>query len=382
MRLSTRRAAAVLLGAAVAATASAQAPVPPNNPPPPVVTPGSPPPPVITPMNTTPGLPAPSPAPMEQRPTGVAAKVNGQELPEVAVYRALRQFPKGEQEMARKEILNHLIDNVIIDQYLNALKITVEPADVDKLIDELKTELKRGMKDYQKELEGMMLTEAEFRAEVMAQMKWDKFLKQQATDEALKKLFDASPNVFDGSMVRCRHILMTPAADAASQDKAKQQLLAIKQTIEAEAAKVQAPGDALAQANARGQKVDELFQAYAKQYSSCPSKANGGDLNFFPRVGAMVEPFSAAAFALDQYKMSDVVATEFGLHLILCTAKKAGVQRKFEEVKDNVMTVYAMRLREAVIAQMKPRAQVEITRTAAAPTTVVPVIPTSGTPMR
>jgi peptidyl-prolyl cis-trans isomerase C len=380
MRLSTRRAAAVVIGAAVAATAAAQAPVAPGTPPPPVITPANPPAGAAQPV-----LPAPTPAQVEQRPTGVAAKVNGQELPEVAVYRALRQFPKGEQEMARKEILNHLLDNVIIDQYLNALKITVEPVEVDKLIDELKAELKKGMKDYQKELDAMMLTEAEFRAEVVAQMKWDKFLKQQATDEALKKLFEASPNVFDGSMVRCRHILMTPAADPASQDKAKQQLLAIKQTIEAEAAKVQAPGDALAQANARGQKVDELFQAYAKQYSSCPSKANGGDLNFFPRVGAMVEPFSAAAFALEPYKMSDVVGTEFGLHLILCTAKKQGVQPKFEQVKDNVQAVYAIRLREAVIAQMKPRAQVEITRTAAAipaAATTVPVIPTSGTPMK
>ena len=38
-------------------------------------------------------------------------------------------------------------------------------------------------KDYVKELEAMMLTEAEFRAEVVAQMKWEKFIKQQGTDD-------------------------------------------------------------------------------------------------------------------------------------------------------------------------------------------------------
>ena len=89
-------------------------------------------------------------------------------------------------------------------------------------------------------------------------------------------------------------------------------------------------GDALAKEQARGAKVDELFAEYAKKYSTCPSKANGGDLNFFPRMGAMVEPFSAAAFGLNPFQMSDVVTTEFGQHLILCTAKKPGQVKKFE----------------------------------------------------
>jgi peptidyl-prolyl cis-trans isomerase C len=308
-----------------------------------------------------PAPPAAAPAAPAQRPTGVAATVSGQEIPEVAVFRALRQFPPAEQAIARKEILNHLIENAVIDQYLTALKITAETAEVDKLIAELKEELKKAQKDYAKELEAMMLTEPEFRAEVAAQMKWDKFVKQQATDEALKKLFEASPNVFDGSMVRCRHILMTPGTDAAKIEEAKKTLAAIKQTVETEAAKVAPAGaDALAKEKARGEKVEELFSGYAKQYSTCPSKANGGDLNFFPRVGAMVEPFSAAAFALNPFAMSDVVPTEFGYHLILCTAKKPGTARPFEQVKEDVRAVYAIRLREAVVTQMKPKAQIAI----------------------
>src|SRR5689334_23539770 len=61
----------------------------------------------------------------EVRPTGNAATVNNQAIPEVAVYRALRQFPPAQQEMARKEIMAHLIDNLLIDQYLTAIKVTV-----------------------------------------------------------------------------------------------------------------------------------------------------------------------------------------------------------------------------------------------------------------
>src|SRR5439155_22792280 len=96
----------------------------------------------------------------------------------------------------------------------------------------------------------------------------------------------------------------------------------------------------------------------------CPSKKDGGDLNFFPRAGAMVEPFAKAAFALKPYEMTDVVVTEFGYHLILVTVRKQGAPKKFEDVKEDVRSLYAMRLREAVINQMKPKAEVVMTPTA------------------
>ena len=138
----------------------------------------------------------------EVRPTGNAATVNNQPIPEVAIYRALRQYPPDQQPMMRKEIMNHLIENLLIDQYLNAIKVTVEEKEVDSVINELKAELIMVKKDYIKELEAMMLTEAEFRTEVRAQLKWEKFIKQQSTDDKLKALFNASPDVFDGTMVR------------------------------------------------------------------------------------------------------------------------------------------------------------------------------------
>ena len=354
----TRGAAALVLGSTLAATAAAQAPGRPAAPPAGQV----PPPASVVP----PGQPAAKP---EVRPQGVAVKVNHQEIPEVAVYRALRQFPPASQEAARKEILTHLIETALVDQYLTALKVEVPPAEVDKLIGELKKELAESKppKDYQKELDAMMLTEAEFRVEVVAQMKWEKFVTQQATEEALKKLFESSPDVFDGTLVRARPVLLTPGTDPAKQQEAATTLRGIKQVCEQEgkkAADALPPNtDALAREKARSQKVEELFSEYAKKYSTCPSKREGGDLNLFPRAGAMVEPFAKVAFELKPFQMSDVVATEFGYHLILVTDRKPGTPKKFEDpsVKEDVKVLFAMRLREAVIAQMKPRAQITIT---------------------
>ena len=60
-------------------------------------------------------------------------------------------------------------------------------------------------------------------------------------------------------------------------------------------------------------------------------------------------------------QISDVIATDFGYHLVLVTQRKAGQPTKFEEIKETVKEVYGNKLREAVIAQMKARAQIQIT---------------------
>ena len=353
MRAFTRRAVAVLcLGSAMAGQTYAQVPAAP-----PVVVPGA----LVPPAVVPPKIVDPK---LDFRPSGNAVKVNGQEIPEMAVWRALRQFPAEEREIARKEILNHLVENALIDQYLTALKMAAEAPEVEKIIADLKTELKKEMKDYAKELEAMMLTEGEFRSEVTAQMKWDKFLKQQGTDESLKKMFEAAPNMFDGSMVRARHILLTPGEDKAKQTEAATKLRGIKAAVDQESAKAGATlpttATALEKDQAKVKRAEEVFAAFAKQDSTCPSKKDGGDLNFFPRVGAMVEPFAKAAFELKVGDLTEVVATEFGYHLILCTAKNPGKMPTFEQAKEAVRAVYAMRLRDAVVGQMKPKAKIEM----------------------
>src|SRR5439155_5350871 len=112
-------------------------------------------------------------------------------------------------------------------------------------------------------------------------------------------MFDANKNMFDGSVVHARHILLTPPPnDAQKAQQAKGNLLAWKKQLEdqaaAEAAKLPAGTDNLAREKARVKALEDTFAELAKKEAACPSKAQGGELGRVPRAGRMVAPLADA----------------------------------------------------------------------------------------
>lgn len=64
------------------------------------------------------------------------------------------------------------------------------------------------------------------------------------------------------------------------------------------------------------------FADAAKEYSQDPGSADqGGNFGFVPK-GTFVKEFEKAAFALEKGEMSDIVETEFGLHIIKLIEKR------------------------------------------------------------
>jgi peptidyl-prolyl cis-trans isomerase C len=317
-------------------------------------------------------LTAPSETPPPVRPKGSAAKVNGQDLTMVALERSLLGVPKDKRGEAKAEILNFLIDGMLVDQALVHWKIEADVKDVEKQVTEFKKMVVDAKQDYAKVLTNLMLTEEELKEHIVGELRWQKFVSQQAPDDKLKTFFDQNMDMFDGTMVRGRHILLAPKNDPKAKEEAVKELQTMKAKIEADAqkavteevAKMGNKPDPLTLEQLKNKKLEETFSSVARQKSHCPSNREGGDLNWFPRVGSMVEPFAKAAFALNPYQMSDVVTTEFGYHLILATAKKKGEAVKFELLKDVVKDVYGSKLREKVIDMMRKQAKIEILPTA------------------
>ena len=116
---------------------------------------------------------------------------------------------------------------------------------------------------------------------------------------------------------RASHILINVKKDAPAAEKA--------------AAKTKAE-----QLLAQVRKSPQDFAAIAKANSQdTGTAANGGDLDYFGK-GMMTPPFETAAFALKANEISDVIATDFGFHIIKVTDIKPATIKPLEQVKADI----------------------------------------------
>ena len=80
---------------------------------------------------------------------------------------------------------------------------------------------------------------------------------------------------------------------------------------------------------------EKEFETAAKEFSTCPSGAKGGDLGEFGR-GQMVKEFEDAAFAAEIGHVVGPVKTQFGYHLIKVEKKNEAIVASLEEVKETI----------------------------------------------
>ena len=63
------------------------------------------------------------------------------------------------------------------------------------------------------------------------------------------------------------------------------------------------------------------FSALAREYSTCPSKAKGGDLGWFG-PGKMVKEFEQAVTNAPNRLIPKLIRTQFGFHIIKKTGQR------------------------------------------------------------
>lgn len=82
------------------------------------------------------------------------------------------------------------------------------------------------------------------------------------------------------------------------------------------------------------------FAELARQHSQDPGSASqGGDLGWFGR-GAMVKPFEEAVFALAKGQVSDIVETEFGLHIVQLLDVRQEPVEPFERARERLVQAW------------------------------------------
>ncbi len=126
----------------------------------------------------------------------------------------------------------------------------------------------------------------------------------QVSQKDVEAFYESNKESFKtGETVRAKHILVD------SKDKAEELLLALENGKD--------------------------FAEAAAENSSCPSKANGGDLGTFEK-GRMVPEFDEVVFSLDIGETSDVVQTQFGYHIIKLEERNKPKDLTFEEMEEKI----------------------------------------------
>jgi hypothetical protein len=145
-----------------------------------------------------------------------------------------------------------------------------------------------------------------------------------------------------GERVRARHILLLFPEGATQEQRDSVQALAVELRDRARAG------------------AD--FATLAEEWSEDPgSAARGGDLNFFPR-GSMVPAFEEAAFALEPGEVSDVVETQFGLHVIRVEEREfPEVDEVREQLRSQLQMQRTSQAESIFVAGIEEPANVELT---------------------
>ncbi|MFQ5355996.1 MAG: peptidylprolyl isomerase [Mariprofundaceae bacterium] len=133
-------------------------------------------------------------------------------------------------------------------------------------------------------------------------------------DERIK---EPEPRKESYDEVHARHILikLPQTADAQTESKIRQRATDIADELKGTS--------------------DEEFATRAKELSQGPSAEQGGDLGWFRR-GQMVDVFEKAAFGMQAEETSDVIESEFGLHIIRLVAKRHIDPNSFEAYRDGI----------------------------------------------
>ncbi len=260
-----------------------------------------------------------------------AADVNGVSITMLTLNNEYRQVLKQQgvtdEQMAteqeteyKKQVLDSLIDQELLYQECRENNISATEdsvnASLEKAMGSFENEeaYRNALKDANMQ-EGDL--ETRIRRSLAINMLVDEKIGQSVTvtDEEIRVYYDSHLDSFQRSeKVRASHILVKMNRDdEAEKDAALEKIENIRQRINA----------------------GEDFAQLATENSDCPSSENGGDLGYFER-GKMVQEFEDAAFALEPANVSNIVQTDFGLHLIKVTDRIEADTMSYEAVKSDL----------------------------------------------
>jgi parvulin-like peptidyl-prolyl isomerase len=249
----------------------------------------------------------------------------------------------------QKKALSKVVDHELL--YQESRKLTVKNLD-EKVAEKLKKMKRKYQTDerFENHLKKNGQTIEGLTASIREGIYVEEYLKQQGIadpdipDKNIREFYDGNPkSYFRKESIKVSHILIKLDENPGPEEKEK----AFKKAQEIRK-EIVAGAD---------------FAEMAKKHSECNSASGGGSLRYINK-GYMPEEFDKVAFTLEKDKVSDVVETKFGYHIILVTDKISEGITPYDEVKDFIKKFLqedeSKKLLDAHIAKLREKAKIEV----------------------
>lgn len=225
----------------------------------------------------------------------------------------------------KEAFLQQMVNQILIEQAAKKAGpgiATVKDEEVMDVIRDMLAKSKTSLEDYTKRLaeEGNSLDAV--KKEIKSQMLRMRLLRREVqskimiTDEEIGAYYDKHREDYEGKeAVRIKQIFLTAPADAGrlTRQRVKQQVEELRNRI------------------VKG----ESFDAISAQYSQGPAAAQGGDIGYVEK-GVILPEVEKAAFALPPGKLSDVIETELGYHLIIVVDQRGAGLKPLSIVRNEI----------------------------------------------
>jgi peptidyl-prolyl cis-trans isomerase SurA len=254
-------------------------------------------------------------------------RICGPAIGAIPVTLSLDEQVKQKREI-RKKALDTLIDDLLIRQKIVEHQIKVSDEEVAKSVHQLMRDNNMNEEQFNQALAMEGKTLAELKNNFKKQMEQSRLVDAEVRNNPeMRSKFQISENDIEDfyrsnylsgvskEKVKASHVLFSiPAGTAPDKEK----------MVEQQAEKV-----------LKLLRQGANFTEIAKQYSSDPSSALGGDLGWFYR-GDMVTEFENAAFSLKKGEISGLVRTRFGIHIIMVTDRAADSAPPLDKVRNEI----------------------------------------------
>lgn len=273
----------------------------------------------------------------------VAAIVCGEKIykaqVEAALNRKIKEYEKdkitlneNEINALRKQILNDLIEDILLNTYAKEHNITVSEEEVKNEIQRMREYT--GLQEdevYKQALSKYQLLESDINEMVRSALLADKVYYEvikdiKISDDELWDYFIKRVSFYNGAR-RVSHIFISVNTQKDTIDEINSKYEKMKKIRE----------ELL-----RGKKFEDLVKEYSEDLST---KENGGDLFWFRKGTISDSEISKAVFSLKNGEISQVVKSQYGFHIFkitdsvpenLSSLKEEEIKGYFEKIKELV----------------------------------------------